>query len=123
MPETWVGVAVAALALLGTAINTLFTRLNTRDRLEFDGRFQTLQAKQESCEEKHEICEKKHEEVIKKLDERETIFHQTEARLWALENHLQQPPKSGTRITGKSGPKTKLPPMPPPEDEDDQHAE
>lgn len=82
---TWIGVAMAGIALIGTIVGNLVSYFKDRDKLIYDRKVVQLEAKVGECEEKHALtqekltkCEEGHQESSARHDE-------TERRLAALE--------------------------------------
>lgn len=88
--STWIGVAIAVIALVGTIANGVVGYFKDRDKLVYDRKVNDLENDVKQCKDQHEeakakleSCEKAHEESSARHDEHEL-------RLRALEETKRQ---------------------------------
>lgn len=65
---TWIGVALGALALMGTIATAAIAYLTNRDKLQYDVKLALLEKSNQECKEAHKACEERSGEQDAKIE-------------------------------------------------------
>lgn len=85
-PESWIGVGMAGIALLGTIANGIIGWLTKRDQLRNDVTTALQQAEIVTLKASSQKCQEMHTETQAKLNSCEEMHRSTESRIKKLEN-------------------------------------
>ena len=85
---TWIAVALAVVALLGTAWERGTNRKVAKDKLEHDAKLVDMQAQLTIAVAKSAACEQKHDETEAKLDACEKNHEHADVRIAGLERAM-----------------------------------
>jgi hypothetical protein len=90
--ESWVGVGLAAVAMIGTGVSAWMNRNAARDKLEFDAKYVELQAHYQTCEAEMEANRSRYAAMSAELNDCREQHRASEIdrrELWKILNDIR----------------------------------